>query len=217
VLIEKIGLVEYADLRDPSRTDLSQDFFHGVLPGARLSRRDVRDVEQKVCLGHLLQGRVKRLDKQVGKAADETDRVGERGAETATQVQDSRGRIQRLERAIPAFYLRGREPVHECALSGVRVSDEGHAKDVRMEVALDFATTARARETAAEEGESLSDTSAVDFQLRLTGPTRTDAASGSGKVIPQASQAGEQVLKLSGLYLQLGLGRPGAPRKDVED
>src|SRR5207302_3846427 len=57
----------------------------------------------------------------------------------------------------------------------------------------------------------------IGLDLRLARPPGADAAAEALEVAPQAAHAGEVVLKLGQLHLELALCRPRVRREDVED
>jgi len=72
-------------------------------------------------------------------------------------------------------------------------------------------------EAAAKRGDAVAREPAVGLDLALTGPSRADAASQALQVGPQAPHAGEVVLQLGELDLELALRGVGVPGEDVED
>jgi hypothetical protein len=104
-------------------------------------------------------------------------------------------------------------------LAGVRVADERDHRERcgRALGLLDVPGAYDVGEPPPEHGDALANPPAVDLELRLAGSPCPDAAAEARQVGPLPRQAGEQVLELRELDLQLALGRPRALREDVED
>jgi hypothetical protein len=68
-----------------------------------------------------------------------------------------------------------------------------------------------------ECGDAAPDHAPVGLQLGLPGPAQSDATANTRQVDPHSGQAGQQVLELRQLDLELGLLAARARGEDVED
>ncbi len=109
--------------------------------------------------------------------------------------------------------------VQQRRLPGVRVSGD---RDPRQPgpLALGAHRLARALDVGQpplERGDPVAGQPAVGLDLRLAGAARADAAAEALEVGPQAAHAGEVVLELGELDLELAVGAVGVTGEDVED
>ena len=182
----------------------------------------VDDVEDEVGQPRLLERRAERLDELMGQLADEPDGVGEE-VRPPGQARRARRRVERVEQAVADADLGAGQPVEQRRLARVRVAGERDLRDRRRgalgahrpAVALDLL------EAAAQRADAVARQPAVGLDLRLAGTAGREAAARDAaealEVRPQPAHAGEVVLELGELDLQLALGRVGVVGEDVED
>ena len=150
---------------------------------------------------------------------DEADRVGEQRVAAGGQADAPRHRVQRGEEQVLGEHLGAREGVHQRALAGVRVADEGddlHALP-RATPTVQRALLAHGIDLAAQLRDPVAHELAVGLELALAGTAGADAPLEAFEVAPLAGQARQQVLRLRQLDLQARLPRLGAPGEDVDD
>ena len=207
-----------------SGADLVQDAVDRAqhLVELLLGRRGVDDVQDEVGQPRLLQRGAEGVDELVGQLADEADRVGQQvGA--PVDAQDAGRRVQRVEEAVAHADARAGQRVEERRLAGVRVAGQRDLRQVRA-VALGPHRRPRALdalEPPAQRRDPVARQAAVGLDLRLAGAAGREAAARDAaqalEVGPQAAHAGEVVLELRELDLELALGRVRVRREDVED
>ena len=171
----------------------------------------------------LLERRLERLDQLVRQLADEADRVRDEEPATVVLVR-ARRRVERLEQPLPHPDAGSGERVEQGRLARVRVAGERDRRRGRglAAGALDAAVALDAREPPPQRGDPVAGEPAVRLDLRLAGAAGADAAVDAPRpepfeVGPQAPHAGEVVLQLRELDLELALGRVCVVGEDVED
>ena len=175
----------------------------------------------------LLERRRKALDELRREPPDEADRVGDE-VSLALVLEDPRRRVEGLEEAVLDRDLRTGEGVQQRRLADVRVAGEcdRRSRGQRACLATGRAMAADVDEAALELRDAAVREPPVGLELRLTRPSRADAAAHARgaaaaclplEVLPHAPHAREVVLELRELDLELALGRDGVLREDVED
>ena len=180
-------------------------------------------MQDQIARQRLLERRAERLDELVGKLADEADRVGQQVV-AAAGAQQPGGRIERVEQPVADADGRAGQRVQKRGLAGVRVAGERHRRQVGA-LALGphhRAVRADVDELALERRDPVAGQPPVGLDLRLARSSGTDAAVDASRaealeVRPQAAHAGEVVLELRELDLELALGAVGVRGEDVED
>ena len=131
----------------------------------------------------------------------------------------ARRRVECREELVLGKDFRAREPVQECRLARVGVADEGDERDAREFAAatVQVAVLLHGIDLGLEVVDARVDAASVDFELRLAGAARADAASEAREHEALTSKARQVVLELCELDLQLALFCAGALREDVED
>src|SRR5919107_3943938 len=215
--LEQVDLVEGEELRTLARADVGKRALDGAdhLLYLLVRRCAVDDVNDQVRAQRLLERRPKRLDELVGQLADEADRVGQQvGA--PSDLECARRRVERVKEPVADAGARAGQSVEEGRLARVRVPRESHRRQVSALAlaAHGGAGGARVLEPAAQRGNAVAREAAVGLDLGLTGATCADAAvhaSGAEalEVGPQPPHAGEVVLELGELDLELALGGAG--------
>ncbi len=111
------------------------------------------------------------------------------------------------------------ERVEQARLAGVRVAGERDRRELRALALAPHrpAGGARALEPPLERRDPVARQAAVGLDLGLPRSARPDPAAEALEVRPQAAHAGEVVLELGELDLELALGRVRVVGEDVED
>jgi hypothetical protein len=166
----------------------------------------------------LLERCAESVDELVGQLADEPDRVGQQ-VRPASQAQGPDRRIEGVEQAVAHTDIRAGEHVQERRLAGVGVA---HERNRRQRCALALGTLHGARaldvlQTAAQGRDPVTRQAAVGLDLGLPWAPRADATAEALEVAPQPAHAGEVVLELGELDLELALSAMGVGSEDVED
>ncbi len=155
--------------------------------------------------------------------ADEADRVGEQVLAAGVLVGAGR-RVEGVEEPIAHPHPGAGDRVQEGRLAGVGVAGEGDGRD-RRAVALGthgLAALLDDPELASQRRDPVAGEPAIGLDLGLARSSRADAAVHAAgaeplEVGPQASHAGEVVLELGQLDLELAGGAVGVVGEDVED
>ena len=134
-------------------------------------------------------------------------------------LERARGRVERVEEAFAHAHVRAGEGVEQGGLAGVRISRE---RDRRKSCPLALlphraARGLRAAKAAPERRDAVPCQAAVRLDLRLARAPGADAGAEPLEVRPEAAHAGEVVLELGQLDLELALRRAGVVGEDVED
>jgi hypothetical protein len=179
-------------------------------------------VEDQVGDLRLLERRAERLHELVGQLLDEPDGVGEQ-ERPPVQAHDPRARVERVEQPVAHADVGAGQAVEQRRLARVRVAGERDLRQVRA-LALGahrLPVRADVGEPALERADALAGEAAVGLDLRLARPAGREPAARHAaealEVRPQAAHAGEVVLELGELDLELALGRVRVPGEDVED
>jgi len=104
-------------------------------------------------------------------------------------------------------------------LPALGVADEGDDRDVAFAAAAAAlgALTAGAFELLLKKGDAFFRAAAADFELRLARAAAADAAGEAREGVVFLGEAGERLLELGELDLELAVARLGVLREDVED
>ena len=190
-----------ADLPDDPLRDLN------MLMAMRIGAVD--HLYQKVCLGHLLEGRFKGLDKRGGKLMNKADRIGKQKFLPPCRGDTPDGRIQGGKEHIRfkdlplirlAFRCRiggipGQHRVHDRGFTGIGISHkryQGQSGFLSL-LALCRPLAADALQLPGQFAEPVIYGAAVDFQLGLTfslGGHGTGGAALTVLSLPHADQPG---------------------------
>ncbi len=135
-------------------------------------------MQQNVGVPYLLEGAFECIHEAVRQLVDETHGIDQKGPRPTGQLQAADSGIERRKEFVLNKNIRLCQPVHERRLARVRVTHERNnrvwyrcpAHPVESTSTRDFA------QTPAQCCETLAHAPAIDFELRLTGTTRTDAA-----------------------------------------
>ena len=176
-------------------------------------------MQQQAGTPGFLQGGAKCRDQFMGKAADETDGVGQYQALTTIQVQAPQGRIQRREQAIRGADARTGQSIEERGLTRVRIANQGNHgyPGAAPGSPAEFPARAHSTEAALDDANALGHQAPVGLQLLFTGPAQADAALLAFQVGPAPYQSRRQVLELRKLHLQLALEGAGTLGEDVQN
>ena len=163
------------------------------------------------------------LHELVGQLADEADGVGEQvGA--PRDLERARGGVERVEEPVAHAHLGAGQRVEQRRLAGVGVAGQRHRGQARALAlaAHRVARAARVDEPALERGDAVARQAAVGLDLGLARSAGADAAvhapgAEALEMGPEPAHAGEVVLELGQLDLELALGRVGVVGEDVED
>src|SRR3954470_24891036 len=225
LIVDAVGLVEHEQPRPVARADLVEHALDRAqhLDHLVLGDRRVDDVDDEVGEARLLERRAARVDELVGQLADEADGVGDE-VRPPVEAHRARVRVERVEEAVADAHLGAGERVEQRRLAGVRVAGE---RDLRQLAALALGAHRRPRgldlaQLAAQRGDPVAGETAVGLELGLAGAAGADAALAAAgaealEVRPQAAHAGEVVLELGELDLELALRALRVPGEDVED
>ena len=136
-------------------------------------------MQQEVGFLHLLECRAEGLDERVRQLLDETDGVGQEDFLLLGQDEVARRRVECREELVLGKDFRAREPVQECRFARVGVADEGDERDARELAAatVQVAVLLHGIDLGLEVVDARVDAASVDFELRLAGAARADAAS----------------------------------------
>ena len=136
-------------------------------------------MQQEVGFLHLLECRAEGLNERVRQLLDETDGVGQEDFLLLGQDEVARRRVECREELVLGKDFRAREPVQECRLARVGVADEGDERDARELAAatVQVAVLLHGIDLGLEVVDARVDAASVDFELRLAGAARADAAS----------------------------------------
>ena len=176
-------------------------------------------VEQKLGLGDFFERGAEAGDEGVGQVADEADRVRQKNAAAAGQLDGAQFGIERGEHARGRENVCAGEGIEERAFAGVGVaneSDRGHGNRFAA-LALLLAHAADGFKILFEMVNAALDAAAIGFELRFARSARTDAAAELRHGFAAAGKAGQHVFELRELNLQLAFARAGVASKDVED
>ena len=170
----------------------------------------------------LLQRRAEGVDQLVGQLADEADGVGQQ-VRAAVDLQLARRRVQGVEQPVADADLAAGHRVQQRGLARVGVAGQRDLRQVRALAlgALDRARALDVLQPAAQRGDPVARQAAVGLDLRLARAARREAAARHAaealEVRPQPAHAGQVVLQLRELDLELALGRVGVGGEDVQD
>ena len=136
-------------------------------------------MQQEVGFLHLLECRAEGLDERVRQLLDETDGVGQEDFLLLGQDEVARRRVECREELVLGKDFRAREPVQECRFARVGVADKRDERDARELAAatVQVAVLLHGIDLGLEVVDARVDAASVDFELRLAGAARADAAS----------------------------------------
>ncbi len=223
--VQQVNLVEREHARRIACADLVEHLVDGGHHQVHLllRHRGVDHVQDQVGAEGLLQRRRERLDELVRQLADEADRVRHEVL-PARDLERARGRVERVEEALPHAHLRACHRVQKRGLARVGVAGQRHTRQTR---AVALAAHGRARglrlaQATAQRGDAVARQPAVGLDLGLARAPRADAAVDAPgaealEVGPQPAHAREVVFELRQLDLKLALGRASVVGEDVED
>ena len=97
-------------------------------------------MEQRIGLSGFLESCLERCHQGVGQVADEADRVREQGLATPLEPPFARAGVERGEKPALDQNPRVGQGVHEGALAGVGVANQGDGRDIRPAGHLTFLT-----------------------------------------------------------------------------
>src|SRR3954470_20277318 len=113
----------------------------------------------------------------------------------------ARTRIQRAEELVFHVHAGPRQGIHERALAGVGVADQGNRVLPQPAADLAFLASLHDFKSAAQVTDALADEPAVFFKLRLTGAAQADTTLDAAEVGPHLAQPRQGVFQLSQLDL----------------
>ena len=90
----------------------------------------VGHVQQQMGLAGFLQRRLETLDQMVRQVADEPHRVAQQHRPPAGQLPAARAGVERGEQGILHEHVGARQGVHQRALAGVRIADQGNRQQI---------------------------------------------------------------------------------------
>ena len=130
-----------------------------------------------------------------------------------------RGRVERFEEPVPRGHLGLGQRVHQRALAGVGVADQGDERDAGAVTLLALLVTMRADplEVLLEPLDLIADQPAVGFELSFAGTARADRALHAFEVRPLTGQPRQQVLMLGERDLDRAFAGSRALRKDIQN
>ena len=120
-----INLIEYQECGLIARAYICEGLLNNGNLILEAWVRDVNDMEQQICLAHLIQCRLKRLDKLRGELADEAYGVGHKEWEVVEYDLAHRG-IECRKELILREYLTLRELVHKRRLTHIGITHQCH-------------------------------------------------------------------------------------------
>ena len=128
-------------------------------------------------------------------------------------------RIECLEEPVVHGCVRAGQRVQERRLADVRVAGERDGRSTAPDSLLPSRRPLALErlQSPLQERHARACQPTVGLELALAGPTRPDAATEPLEVLPHATHAGEVVLELRELDLELPLGAARVLREDVED
>jgi len=201
-------------------TDFLEDGFDGTDLFLGVVMAGVDDVEEEVGLDDFFEGGFEGFDQAVGELADEADGVGEEDVLVGGEAEAARGGIEGGEEFVFGEDGRAGEGVEESGFAGVGVADDGGEGPLLAETALALGGALAADEVEVFDDavDAFLDFAAVGFELGFAfAAAHADAAFLAGEMAPVAGEAGEEVLELGELDLELAFAGAGALGKDIED
>ena len=176
-------------------------------------------MDEKVCVFKLLKRCLERLDQMVGELCDEADRVRQQHVAGVTERELPRGGVERVKQPVVGGDVRAGQKVEQRGFSRIRVTDERHDRDAVFDAALplDGAHLAHLGQLLTELLDARADVAPVGLKLRFAGASGADAAAEMAHFLVPDREAGEIILILRKLHLELALARSGALGEDVED
>ena len=215
----KVQLIE--DLDDWFVRDfkLGQDLFYLQLLFRAIGAGGVLNVKQDLCSLHLFQRCAEARHERGRKIADEAYGIGEQDLAPGGKLQLAKFRVEGGEHAGGLEHAGMGECIEEGALSGVGVADErddGNG-DGFAALPLLVADAADGVELRFDVIQAEVNFAAVCFELRFAWTSGSDAAAELRHGATASGEAGQLVLKLCELYLELAFAGPGVAGEDVED
>jgi succinyl-diaminopimelate desuccinylase len=218
--VERVGLVQYELDRDVVGSDIAEHGGDGTdrPRKAIVGQRRIGHMEDKVGDEGLLERGRKSLHELCRKTPDEADRIGHEVA-LAVVLEGPRRRVERLEEPIVDRCVSAGEGIQERRLADVRVAGEGDRGTCCAQPLLPSGgpLALKTAETPLEKRDTRAGEPAVGFELALAGTASPDTAAEALEMLPHAAHAGQVVLELRELDLELPLGAPRVLREDVED
>ena len=220
-----VYLVEDYHGRLVGTSEVLERVLHHVYLFLEVGVRYVDDVEQEVCLAHLVQRRLKRVNQVCGQLADKAYGVGKEERQILHHHFPDRG-VQRGEELVLGEHLTLREEVHDGRLAHVGVSHECHTNEATAVLALRGLLLVNLKEALLEQRDAVEDDTAVHLELGLTrsaqthttlSATRTGASALTLEVSPEALQSGQHIAILRQLHLRFGCRCLGTHGEDVKD
>ncbi len=167
-------------------------------------------MQNKICAGYLVKGRLERLHERGGKLLDKADGIGEGYLPTFGKLELARSGVKRCEQFVVGKDIGLRELVQKARLSRVGVSRERYLEHAAFiaAFALKLAYFGKACKLALYGGDAIAHHASVDFKLAFPfTETRADASAHAigSKVRPHPLQAGQQILVLRQTNLKSSL------------
>ena len=187
--------------------------------------RDVHDVQQQVCLAHLVQCRLERVHQVGGQLADKSYRIRKQERKVVDN-HFAHGRIQRGKQFVFGKHFALGKQVHQGGFAHVGISHQcgtNHAAAVLALCRLLFVDLSQA---FFQQRHTVQDDTAVHFQLRFTRAAKshgTFTSTGTGattlafQVGPQTLQTRKHILVLRQFHLRFRVGSLCTHGKNIEN
>lgn len=224
--IRDVRLVQGHDLGDVVGPHVRENVPHGLELTLRIRVGGVDHVHDDVRVRDLLERGAERLDELRGKGPHEAHGVRQGVADAVRGLRLAHRGVQGGEQGVLHEHTGVRESVQQGGLPGVGVARDRHGGH-RVALAvqpLGLPGGLHGRDLPAQLGHPLTDATAVQLDLGLTGSTAADAlarrrpAAGlAGQGLAPAAQSREHVLQLGELHLGLALLGLRVLREDVQD
>ncbi len=132
LLRQSIDFVEHEQLGQRVEFERLQEFLDGGQSGVQSRIRGVDDVQEKICVGQLLESRPECSQEIRRKIGDEADRVGDDHFTLPGKAQSATGRVERHEQLVGRRDLGVGERIEKRALAGIGIADDRQDRQGRL-------------------------------------------------------------------------------------
>ena len=179
------------DFDELARVRVNAEFLQHIadIAGLRLgvAMRHVAHMQDQVGLDDFFQRGAERSHEHGRQVRDESDGVGQDDAIAMRQVDGAQGRIERREQHVGGQHRRFGQPVEQCRLAGIGVTDQrdNRIRHALAAFAMQAACALDAFEIEFDARDALPDQAAIGFDLRFAGAAKkSEAAALAFKMCP---------------------------------
>src|SRR5436190_496519 len=176
-------------------------------------------MNEQISFADFFQCRLERFDQRVRKLSEEPDRVREQDPLLVRQNKASRRRVQRGKKFVLRYHVRSGKQIQQSRFPRVRITDYCSDRPLMSfsSLSLNGSRFPHRFQLALEPRDSFLHAPAVDFQLRFTRAACADPAGLARQVMPQSSEARQEILQLRELDLQSAFPTSRPLRKNIQD